>query len=594
MLTSFRLIFNALSMAIFPVLSAFVILIIIMAIFAVMAVDLFSARDPDNFGDLSRALFSVFRVATGDSWSELARDEMLLYDAFVRRTGAGEADRQQDLQTSDGFHVSIGFFFVCIQMVCGLVLTNVVVAVLLDEFIKAVEHEKKILAQAALDDVSHAFDHKGPLDKLLAPLTHFNDLEDLRHKISVLFHFFDTNDSGLLTKVEVINGLQNSSGIILSDEDCDDIGLNDQENYGGEVTQTSIHHEGLVKRRDQQSPDYQEQYFVLNGSFIEYYANEETYRKGKKSSKITAPLENVKISSGSREGLDYTKDGYHFTLSSLSDGDVSECACKSAIARNKWVRMISDAVTSLEGSNTLSEECFINLIESQLKVYVQRRIARAMLEAEIAASSENNAVLFILKHLVSAMEKLTNGQGRIQEDLSGGRDNWSSSQRIDAIEGKIDKIDNRIKTDNQAMNQKIDTLLRFMARKHAVHTQHDAVPPSPVALDATSTFLLASPGNRHFFGLTLPPLPWGNADRASSKPARAAKTIPLTVPMSAYLPVDYNPDSMRASSRSSPSLTADTDVISRRHTHPTAKDKKMPATNARVISMGVGVLPKGM
>ena len=114
MLTSFRLIFNALSMAIFPVLSAFVILIIIMAIFAVMAVDLFSARDPDNFGDLSRALFSVFRVATGDSWSELARDEMLLYDAFVRRTGSGEADGQQDLHTSDGFDVSIGFFFVSI------------------------------------------------------------------------------------------------------------------------------------------------------------------------------------------------------------------------------------------------------------------------------------------------------------------------------------------------------------------------------------------------------------------------------------------------------------------------------------------------
>jgi hypothetical protein len=97
-------------MAIFPVLSAFVILIILMVIFAVMAVDLFSARDPDNFGNLTRSLVSVFRVATGDSWSELARDEMLLYDAFVSRTGAGEADRQQDLQTSDGFHVSSDFF----------------------------------------------------------------------------------------------------------------------------------------------------------------------------------------------------------------------------------------------------------------------------------------------------------------------------------------------------------------------------------------------------------------------------------------------------------------------------------------------------
>ncbi len=126
-------------------------------------------------------------------------------------------------------------------MICGLVLTNVVVTVLLDEFIKAVAQEKQILTQAGMDDASHAFDHKGPLDRFLAPLTHFNDLEDLRNKISTLFHFFDTNDSGLLTKVEVINGLQNSSDIILSDEDCDDIGLNDQGKYGGVVSYPGNH-----------------------------------------------------------------------------------------------------------------------------------------------------------------------------------------------------------------------------------------------------------------------------------------------------------------------------------------------------------------
>jgi hypothetical protein len=222
-----------------------------------------------------------------------------------------------------------------------------------------------------------------------------------------------------------------------------------------------------------------------------------------------------------------------------------------------------------------------------------------MLEAEMVASSENNAVLFVLKHLVGAMEKLTTGQGRIQEDLSGGRDSWSSLQRIDAIEGKIDKIDNRF----LAMNQKIDALLRLIGRKHDLHTQHDAVPPPA---DATSTFLHAShetsgnasPENGNFFGLPLPPLPWGDADQvsvASSKPARGAKKIPLTVPTSAYMPVDYNLDSMRASSRSSPSLISDTGYVTlKRHTHPTAKDQKMPATTARVISMGVGVLPKGM
>ena len=59
MLLPFRLIFNALSMSVLPVLSAFVILVIIMAIFSVMAVDIFGERDPDNFGDLGRALFSL-------------------------------------------------------------------------------------------------------------------------------------------------------------------------------------------------------------------------------------------------------------------------------------------------------------------------------------------------------------------------------------------------------------------------------------------------------------------------------------------------------------------------------------------------------
>ena len=50
---------------------------------------------------------------------------------------------------------------------CGLVLTNGVVAVLLDEFIKAISQEKQILIQAGMDDVSHSFDHKGPLDRSL-------------------------------------------------------------------------------------------------------------------------------------------------------------------------------------------------------------------------------------------------------------------------------------------------------------------------------------------------------------------------------------------------------------------------------------------
>ena len=52
---------------------------------------------------------------------------------------------------------------------------------------KAVAQEKQILTQAGMDASSHAFDQKGPLDRFLAPLTHFNDLDDLCNKISTLY-----------------------------------------------------------------------------------------------------------------------------------------------------------------------------------------------------------------------------------------------------------------------------------------------------------------------------------------------------------------------------------------------------------------------
>ena len=78
-LSSFRLIVNALSSAVLPVLSAFGILIVVMCI-----------------------------------WSELAKDQMLDLD-----------------ETGLAFDKAVGFFFISIVLVCGVVLTNVVIAVLL-------------------------------------------------------------------------------------------------------------------------------------------------------------------------------------------------------------------------------------------------------------------------------------------------------------------------------------------------------------------------------------------------------------------------------------------------------------------------------
>jgi len=566
-------------MSVLPVLSAFVILVIIMAIFSVMAVDIFGERDPDNFKDLGRALFTVFRVTTGDSWSDLAREEMLLNDAFVRRRKAGEvvapsaSEQQNSLHTSDGFDGAIGFFFVCIVLICGLVLTNVVVAVLLDEFIKAVQDEKQKLAEAAMVEASHAFEHKGPLDRLLAPLTHFNDHQDLRNKISSLFHSFDVNDSGLLTKTEMVNGVQSSIGVLLSEEDCDEFGLNRKENYGGEVIHQNIHYEGRVKKRDQLRPDYKEKYFVLSRRCLDYYDDEETYRKEKGRSKRSIPIEKIKIVPTTLQGLDCTKEGYHFSATNLNDGEEIECACKTAIARNRWILLLKDAVTSAEGTDTMSEECFVKLIESQLKVFVQRRIARAMLLADTC--SEKHGVLLVLKHLVGAIEKLTTGQERMQDARSGGFDDarsggshleWQQqvSERIDAIEGRID---DRF----QVMNQKIDVLLGLVVRQDPPANNTEETPNA-------------------LFRLSLPPLPWDSAQSQASMP-----------PISAYVPVEYPPDRARAASSRSGRSTIDNHVFvpsksSRRHSHPAKRqtDQDLPPPQARVIATGVGLLPKGM
>jgi hypothetical protein len=46
-----------------PVANAFAILGIVMAIFAVLARDLYAARDPYNFGSFSRAYFTMFQVS---------------------------------------------------------------------------------------------------------------------------------------------------------------------------------------------------------------------------------------------------------------------------------------------------------------------------------------------------------------------------------------------------------------------------------------------------------------------------------------------------------------------------------------------------
>jgi len=136
------------------VINAFILLLIVMSIYSVLAVDAFgglyqdacasseasghapsipafSARDEcygsEYYGNFTAALYTLFQILTGESWSEAGVRPILHYFQ-TKNTGIRNAkDNRGDLST---FGVSV--FFVSFILINSFVILNVVVAVLLD------------------------------------------------------------------------------------------------------------------------------------------------------------------------------------------------------------------------------------------------------------------------------------------------------------------------------------------------------------------------------------------------------------------------------------------------------------------------------
>ena len=52
-----------------PVLYSFLLFLLVISMFAVVATDFFGVLDPEEFGRFFDSLFSLFQIATGDSWA---------------------------------------------------------------------------------------------------------------------------------------------------------------------------------------------------------------------------------------------------------------------------------------------------------------------------------------------------------------------------------------------------------------------------------------------------------------------------------------------------------------------------------------------
>jgi len=164
------------------VINAFVVMLVFYCIYAILAVELFrdfgeggvyytyDSRTGSNatvealsprgyvlgieyYGDFMRALYTLFQVMTGESWSE----------AVVRPLVFG-------LYKNNAF--TVGVFFVSFIILTQIVLINVVVAVLLDNFVTSdPDEEAEVDARmASLDLKDSTCDIHSKLDQVVTIL----------------------------------------------------------------------------------------------------------------------------------------------------------------------------------------------------------------------------------------------------------------------------------------------------------------------------------------------------------------------------------------------------------------------------------------
>ncbi|EKX40769.1 hypothetical protein GUITHDRAFT_113039 [Guillardia theta CCMP2712] len=160
---SLRQIMIALTASIPPMINAFALVCLVTAIYAIMSVTFFSSYAPEEFGDFFTGMFTMFQVMTGDNWSDIARG----------------------LFTLTGQNTGVAIFFVSFHLIVALVLLNVVIAVLLDEFSKAADQrnsEAEISKSLASEEIEAC-----PFEKISRELSKYKNLDDLETKINNLY-----------------------------------------------------------------------------------------------------------------------------------------------------------------------------------------------------------------------------------------------------------------------------------------------------------------------------------------------------------------------------------------------------------------------
>jgi len=177
---SLNKIISSLFAAIPGLVNAAIVQLLVMCIYAILAVDLFkdfgeggwymniqgqnvslvTVREMDYgseyYGNFFRSLYTLFQVLTGESWSEaVARPVIMAQDP--------------------GTHIIASLFYCSYMLICGIILVNVAVAVLLEKMVD-------VEAPADMDGIV---------------------LKELPDNVRMLMEPFDADGDGVITKEEI-------------------------------------------------------------------------------------------------------------------------------------------------------------------------------------------------------------------------------------------------------------------------------------------------------------------------------------------------------------------------------------------------------
>jgi voltage-gated sodium channel len=187
----------AISAALVPVCNAFLMLLIIVSVYAVLGTNFFRKRSPEYFGQFSVSLYTMFQILA----------EGIAISREIFQEGKTESD--------------VAFYFVSYILIVAIGLLNVVVAVLLDAFQNHVRRMHEKMEEARLLEEEKRKVH-GCLDPLTKGLCTFEDEADLTSRIDEIYSKLDEDESGGLAFEEFREGVKwLSKNIHLTRDDFD-------------------------------------------------------------------------------------------------------------------------------------------------------------------------------------------------------------------------------------------------------------------------------------------------------------------------------------------------------------------------------------